>query len=172
MFGKNNSQGQNGRTVKLKRLHESSEKDINLCTRYPARETYNWSLSFWVEWHCINLANQGGSPSIWFSCRTHLLGGNSARCSTLRSRFEDVSFKICKWIVVYMANRIGGLSASPENLFLLTVFDNFLPYSGFSWYHEDDMAYGGLCQWSCVHHRRRRHRQTLRVSLCQITINL
>ena len=34
------------------------------------------------------------------------------------------------------------------------------------------MAYGGLCQWSCVHHRRRRHWQTLRVSLCEIKINL
>ena len=48
----------------------------------------------------------------------------------------------------------------------------FFQCSGLSRYHEDDMAYGGLCQWSCVHHRRRRHRQTLRVSLCEITINL
>ena len=41
IFGKNNSQGQNKRTIKVKRLHEPSEKDINLCTRYPARQTYN-----------------------------------------------------------------------------------------------------------------------------------
>ena len=66
----------------------------------------------------INLANQGGSQSVGFNCKTHLLRGNSARCSTLRSGFEDVSFKTCKWTVVYIANRIGGLSASQENLFL------------------------------------------------------
>ena len=41
IFGKNYSQGQNGRAVKLKRLLQLSEKGINLCTRYPARETYN-----------------------------------------------------------------------------------------------------------------------------------
>ena len=35
----------------------------------------------------INLANQGGSQSVGFNCKTHLLGGNSARCSTLRSGF-------------------------------------------------------------------------------------
>ena len=48
----------------------------------------------------------------------------------------------------------------------------FFQYSGFSRYHEDDMAYGGLWQWSCIRHRRRRHWQTLRVSLCEITIDL
>ena len=48
----------------------------------------------------------------------------------------------------------------------------FFQYSGFSRYHEDDMAYGGLCQWSCIRHRRRKHWQTLRVSLCEITIDL
>ena len=35
----------------------------------------------------INLANQGGSQSVGFNYKTHLLGGNSARCSTLRSGF-------------------------------------------------------------------------------------
>ena len=41
IFGKNNSQGQNGRTAELKRLHKLSEKGLNLCTRHPARETFN-----------------------------------------------------------------------------------------------------------------------------------